>query len=72
MGKVIEERRQFSDGRFQLLRDSLDKAEEICGDRACVYATGSFGRREASEHSDIDLFIVSLSDADKKRADCQD
>jgi hypothetical protein len=37
-------------------------APEICADRACVYATGSFGRREASEHSDIDLFIVSLCD----------
>jgi len=34
---------------------------EICADTACVYATGSFGRREASPHSDLDLFIVSLS-----------
>ena len=66
MGKVIESRRQFSDGRFQLLKSSLGKAEEICGDKACVYATGSFGRREASPHSDIDLFIVSLSDAIKE------
>jgi predicted nucleotidyltransferase len=62
MGKIIEERRKFSDERFELLRESLEQAEEICGDRACVYATGSFGRREASPHSDIDLFIVSLSD----------
>jgi predicted nucleotidyltransferase len=66
MGKIIEGRRQFSDRRFQLLKDSLGKAEEICGDKACVYATGSFGRREASAHSDIDLFIVSLSDAGKE------
>jgi len=65
MGKVIDGRRQFSDERFQLLRNSLDKAEEICGDKACVYATGSFGRREASKYSDIDLFIVSLSDYDE-------
>lgn len=66
MGKVIDGRRKFSDERFQLLSNSLDKADEICGDKACVYATGSFGRREASEHSDIDLFIVSLSDADRE------
>jgi len=26
--------------------------------KACVYATGSFGRGEASSHSDLDLFIV--------------
>lgn len=62
MGKIIEERRQFSDEKFERLRKSLELAPEICADRACVYATGSFGRREASEHSDIDLFIVSLSD----------
>lgn len=67
MGKVIDGRRQFSDERFQLLRNSLDKAEEICGDKACVYATGSFGRREASAHSDIDLFIVSSSDYDDEK-----
>jgi predicted nucleotidyltransferase len=66
MGKITESRMRFSDERFQSLRDSLEKAEEICGDKACVYATGSFGRREASAHSDIDLFIVSLSDADKE------
>jgi hypothetical protein len=68
MGKVIEERRKFSDDRFQVLRESLGKAEEICGDKACVYATGSFGRREASAYSDIDLFIVSQSDPDKEES----
>ncbi len=66
MGKVIEERRKFSDGRFERLRESLIKATEICADKACVYATGSFGRREAGEFSDIDLFIVSLCDGDGK------
>src|ERR1035438_1815130 len=69
MWKVIEERRLFSDERFELLKKSLDRAEDICGDRACVYATGSFGRAEASAHSDIDLFIVSLSEAEPDRPD---
>ncbi|MGA3262767.1 MAG: nucleotidyltransferase domain-containing protein [Terracidiphilus sp.] len=67
MGKVIEERRKFSDDRFEQLRKSLTQATEICADKACVYATGSFGRREASEHSDVDLFIVSLSDYDEEK-----
>ncbi|MGA2219345.1 MAG: nucleotidyltransferase domain-containing protein [Terracidiphilus sp.] len=67
MGKIIEERRQSSDERFERLRESLTQALAICADVACVYATGSFGRREASEHSDIDLFIVSLSDYDKEK-----
>ncbi len=67
MGKVIEERRQFSDERFERLRSSLVDAPGICAERACVYATGSFGRQEASEHSDVDLFIVSLSDYDEEK-----
>ncbi len=61
MGKVIEGRRQFSDERFSRLQGTLVQTPEICADKACVYATGSFGRREASRHSDLDLFIVSLS-----------
>jgi hypothetical protein len=68
MGKIIDGRRQFSDDRFEQLRASLVGAPEICADKACVYATGSFGRREASPHSDLDLFIVSLS-YDKNGAD---
>jgi len=67
MGTVIDGRRQFSDEKFERLRASLVQAPEICADKACVYATGSFGRREASEYSDIDLFIVSLSDYDEKK-----
>jgi predicted nucleotidyltransferase len=61
MGKIIEGRRQFSDERFERLQGALVQTPEICADKACVYATGSFGRREASPHSDLDLFIVSLS-----------
>jgi hypothetical protein len=61
MGRIIEDRRQFSDERFEGLRKSLKLAPEICADKACIYAGGSFGRREASRFSDLDLFIVSLS-----------
>lgn len=68
MGKTIEDRRRFSEQRFSMLRQSLEKAEEICADRACVYATGSFGRGEASAYSDIDLFIVSLWNEAKRES----
>src|SRR6185437_13576645 len=30
--------------------------------KACVFATGSFGRREAGPYSDLDLFIAGKSD----------
>ncbi len=66
MGKVIEQRRKFSDERFETLRVSLADSPGICADKACVYATGSFGRREASPYSDVDLFIVSLSDKEDR------
>jgi predicted nucleotidyltransferase len=62
MGSTLDERRQFADGRFKALSDEILEAQGICKNKACVYATGSFGRREASKHSDIDLFIVSLHD----------
>lgn len=41
-----------------MLRRSLQEAERISEGKACVYVTGSFGRYEASQYSDLDLFIV--------------
>jgi predicted nucleotidyltransferase len=40
------------------LREQLALTEDTIGQKACVYATGSFGRGEASKFSDLDLFIV--------------
>ena len=61
---TLEARRDYAVRRFEELREKLQSTHELCEGKACVYATGSFGRLEASEHSDIDLFIVSLTDAD--------
>ena len=33
------------------------------GNRVCIYTTGSFGRGDASAHSDLDLFIVADQEA---------
>jgi hypothetical protein len=44
------------------LRDGLKAAEALAAGKACVYATGSFGRREAGPHSDLDLFILGKRD----------
>jgi len=48
------------------LRDRLSDAEKLADGKACVYATGSFGRGEANRNSDLDLFIVGLSSPDSK------
>ena len=58
MGDLLNRRRAQTSARFGELRGNLAQAEEICRGMACVYATGSFARGEASEHSDLDLFIV--------------
>ncbi len=57
MGHLID-RRKATKTRIAQLRDQLDSAEKILGAKACVYATGSFGRLEAGDKSDLDLFIV--------------
>lgn len=66
MGKVLETRRADSTRRLTELRAALGEAEKLVGHDACVYVTGSFGRGEASEHSDLDAFIVgkTLGDED--------
>ena len=67
MGEVLEARRRDVDDRIRSLRERLTEAASEFGDRACVYLTGSYGRGEASAHSDLDLFIIGTVDADRKR-----
>jgi len=52
--------------RFEDLRDKLSDAEALIAGKACVYATGSFGRLEAGPFSDLDLFIVSETEKKEK------
>ncbi len=57
MAELIDRRTQTIE-RLTTLRERLKNAEAIADGKACVYVTGSFGRCEASSHSDLDLFIV--------------
>jgi hypothetical protein len=41
------------------LKEKLVNAEALLQGKACVYATGSFGRLESGQNSDLDLFILS-------------
>ena len=58
MGDYLEARRRGTEERTKELLAKLAATEVIAAGRACVYATGSFGRLESSSHSDLDLFIV--------------
>jgi predicted nucleotidyltransferase len=64
MGELLSRRRQETARRIDTLRGELSRAKQLCGDRACVYVTGSFARGEANSHSDLDLFIVGLGTRD--------
>ena len=62
--KTIQQRHTRTDRRVTELREWLTSAaaETLIGNAACVYATGSVGRGEASEHSDLDVFVVSTGE----------
>lgn len=51
-------RRDILRKRLNELDERLLETKQLLANRACVYVTGSFGRREASKYSDLDLFIV--------------
>jgi predicted nucleotidyltransferase len=61
MGELADRRGETA-SRIVKLRDRLSDAESLVKGKACVYMTGSFGRCEASYHSDLDLFIVGKRD----------
>jgi UTP:GlnB (protein PII) uridylyltransferase len=64
LGELADRRAQTA-GRLSELVSRLQAAELLAAGKACVYATGSFGRGEASAHSDLDLFILGKSRTDR-------
>lgn len=54
----LENRRKIADSRLNSLTNELENARKLAEGKACVYLIGSYGRGEASNHSDLDLFIV--------------
>ena len=65
VGELLERRRKRAAERIKGLQERLAGAEKLCGDKVCVYATGSFARGEASEYSDLDIFIVGEGTPEK-------
>lgn len=65
MGELAD-RKLDTEARITKLREQLQNAEALAKAKACVYVTGSYGRLEASPHSDLDLFIVGKSDNEGK------
>ena len=61
---LLEDRRDQAGRRLEGLRTRLASSDVDLRAKACVYVTGSFGRAEAGQHSDLDLFIVGLTETD--------
>lgn len=58
--RILAERRTSSEATLEELRHRLESTAELKDvPQLAIYATGSYGRREASPHSDLDLFFVS-------------
>ncbi|MDT7042683.1 nucleotidyltransferase domain-containing protein [Candidatus Nitronereus thalassa] len=54
----LRTRRDKALARLKKLQIHLKEAHKLSKGKVCVYVTGSFGRGEASNYSDLDLFIV--------------
>lgn len=57
----LDNRRSQANETIEKFRGRLAVAEGLVADKACIYATGSFGRLEASKFSDLDVFIFGRS-----------
>jgi predicted nucleotidyltransferase len=66
MGEVLAARRTETQSRLTKLKAQLGESATRAEGKACIYITGSFGRGEASAHSDLDLFIVGLGTRDDR------
>jgi len=58
MGELLKRRRQETTKQIEALRKLLQESARLSGRKACVYATGSYGRGEASLYSGLDVFIL--------------
>lgn len=59
---IFTERAQFAERKLRQLSDRLTRQEVVHDpETTCIYVTGSFGRKEASLYSDLDLFFVKAT-----------
>ncbi|MGI0135269.1 MAG: nucleotidyltransferase domain-containing protein, partial [Candidatus Micrarchaeaceae archaeon] len=68
VGELANRRKKTAE-RFAALRHLLSSAETLAHGKACVFATGSFGRGEASRYSDLDVFIVGRNSREPESDD---
>lgn len=61
----LSSRREYAQKRLDEFCSRIDKIDVLENlPDLCIYVTGSFGRLEASEHSDLDLFFIHKGASD--------
>lgn len=64
--KEIEKSKNHSINKLEDFKCKINLKETICShENFCIYTTGSYGREEAGNESDIDLFFIN-SDSEQK------
>lgn len=59
MEDIINVRHAFSIRQLEILKEKISRCPDIVSsDKFCIFTTGSYGRLEAGEHSDLDLFFA--------------
>ncbi len=58
----IKQHIEYSKVRLNVFRKEIGTIDELSKNSLCIYATGSFGRHEASENSDLDLFFLDAEE----------
>jgi UTP:GlnB (protein PII) uridylyltransferase len=63
--EIFDLREQYSTIRLKEFKNRIENIKELSElSNFCIYTTGSYGRLEASEQSDVDLFFLN-SDSKK-------
>jgi predicted nucleotidyltransferase len=60
----LSKHKKFSKDKIKEIKKMMERISELKDNELCIFSTGSYGRLEASEHSDIDLFFL---DTNKKK-----
>lgn len=69
MPDILADRREYSENRLLKLSEKIREFEVLKDlPNLCIYVTGSYGRLEASKHSDIDLFFINKGSSNGKDA----
>ncbi|WP_151909602.1 nucleotidyltransferase domain-containing protein [Aeromonas salmonicida] len=73
---MLEERKKFTSSKLLVIRESIERliSEKFSDykDQIAVVTTGSFGRDEASDESDLDWYVIAAKDCPLLRDESQE